>query len=115
LRGQVDTPIRLKIVHQGQDTAVDVAAVRKVIRTPGVQLTARMEDGRLMIEPSGPSAILDFDIGKPIAMHAISNGEFYVDGGDHTRIAFTREGSGKITGAILNPGPREIKGTRIDE
>jgi hypothetical protein len=44
----------------------------------------------------------------------ISVVEFYVDGGDHTRIAFIGDRSGKITGAILNPGPREIKGLRID-
>jgi C-terminal processing protease CtpA/Prc len=114
LRGQVDTPVRLKIVHRGQDGPVDVTVVRKMTRTPGVQLTARMEDGRLVIESTGPWPVLDFDIGKPIAIRAISNGEFYVDGGDHTRIAFISDGSGKITGAVLNPGAREIKGIKID-
>jgi CubicO group peptidase (beta-lactamase class C family) len=111
---QAPTPVRLKIVHQGQDSPVDIMDVRKMIRTPGVQLTARMEDGRLVIESRGPWPVLDFDIRKPIAMHAISDAEFYVDGGDHTRIAFTADHSGKITGAILNPGPREIKGVKID-
>jgi len=114
LRGQVDTPVRLKIVHRGQDGPVDVTVVRKMTRTPGVQLTARMEDGRLAIESTGPWPLLDFDMGKPITMRAISNGEFYVDGGDHTRIAFISDGSGKITGAVLNPGAQEIKGIKID-
>jgi CubicO group peptidase (beta-lactamase class C family)/C-terminal processing protease CtpA/Prc len=114
LRGQVDTPVRLKIVHQGQDSPVDITVVRKMIRTPGVQLTARLEDGGLVIKAPGPWPVLDFDIRKPIAMHAISDREFYVDGGDHTRIAFISDHSGKITGAILNPGPREVNGVRID-
>jgi CubicO group peptidase (beta-lactamase class C family)/C-terminal processing protease CtpA/Prc len=114
LRGQADTPVRLRIVHRGQVTPLDVTVIRKMIRPPGAQLTARMEDGRLMIEPTGPWPVLDFDIGRPIAVQAISNGEFYVDASDHTRIAFVSDPSGKITGAILNPGPREIKGIRID-
>jgi hypothetical protein len=66
LRGQVDTPARLKIVHRGQDTPVDVTVIREMIRIPGVQLTAPMEDGRLVIEPSGPFPVLDFDAGKPV-------------------------------------------------
>ena len=114
LRGQVDTPVRLRIVHRGQDTPVDVTVVRKMIRPPGVQLTARIEDGRLVIESKGPFPVLDFDAGKPIAVHAVSDAEFYVDGGDNTRIAFITDQSGKVTGAILNPGPQEIRGVRVD-
>jgi len=49
-------------------------------------------------------------MGRPISVRALSDREFYVDGGDHTRVAFIDDGSGKITGAILNPGAREIKG-----
>jgi hypothetical protein len=74
-----------------------------------------METERLAIESTGPWPILDFDIGKPIIVRAISDAEFYVDGGDHTRIAFVSDNSDKITGAILNAGPREIKGFRIDQ
>jgi CubicO group peptidase (beta-lactamase class C family) len=113
LRGQVDTPVHLRIVHRGQDAPVDITVARKIIRIPGVQLTARVEDGRLVIEPGGAFPILDFDVGKPVAVHAISDVEFYADGGDHTRIAFVTDHSGKVTGAILNPGSREIKGVRV--
>ena len=35
-------------------------------------------------------------------------------GGDHTRIAFITDQSGKVTGAILNPGSREIKGVKVE-
>jgi len=114
LRGEVDTPVRLKIVHPGQDTPVDVTVIRKMIRIQSVQLKARMEDGRLLIEPSGPFPVLDFDVGKPVAVHAISDREFYYDAGDHTRIAFITDQSGKVTGAILNPGSREIKGVKVE-
>jgi len=114
LRGEVDTPVRLKIVHPGQNTPVDVTVIRKMIRIQSVQLKARMGDGRLLIEPSGPFPVLDFDVGKPVAVHAISDREFYYDAGDHTRIAFITDQSGKVTGAILNPGSREIKGVKVE-
>jgi hypothetical protein len=38
---------------------------------------------------------LDFDIRKPIVMKPISDSEFYVDGGDNTRIEFITDQSGK--------------------
>jgi len=47
-------------------------------------------------------------------VHAISDREFYYDGGGHTRIAFITDQSGKVTGAILNPGSREIKGVKVE-
>jgi Beta-lactamase/PDZ domain len=114
LRGPIDTQVRLKIVHQGQDNHVDVTIARKLIQPSGAQLEARIEDGRLVISAPGPRPVFDFDIRKPIAVHPISDVEFYVDGGDHTRIAFIIDQSGKATGAVLNPGPREIKGFRTD-
>jgi len=124
LRGPADTQVRLKIVHQRQaleflvdpdlERPVDVPIIRKMVRPPGAQLNVRMDAGKLMIEFTSPWPVLDFDIDKPIAVRAISDTEFYVNGGDHTRIAFITDGSGKIAGAVLNPGPREIKGVRVD-
>jgi hypothetical protein len=114
LRGPIDTQVRLKIVHQGQDDPVDVAIARKSIQPSGARLEARIEDGRLVIRAPAPWPVFDFDMRKPIGVHPISDVEFYVDGGDHTRVAFITDQSGKVTGAILNPGPREIKGFRID-
>jgi hypothetical protein len=40
----------------------------------------------------------------------LSRDEFYVERGDHTRIAFIRDAAGKINGAVLNPGPWEQRG-----
>jgi hypothetical protein len=67
-----------------------------------------------VINAPGPWPLLDFDTRKPLAMQPISDSEFYVDGGDKTRIEFITDLSGKVTGAILNPGPRQIEGFRID-
>jgi hypothetical protein len=38
---------------------------------------------------------------------------FLVDGGDHTRLAFLRDGAGAIR-LVLNPGPWQITGQRIN-
>ena len=40
--------------------------------------------------------------------------QFFVDGDDHTRLAFLHEGDGRATGLVLNPGPSQITGERID-
>jgi hypothetical protein len=37
-----------------------------------------------------------------------------IDSRYHTRIAFTRDAAGMVSGAILNPGRWEQKGRRID-
>jgi len=42
-------------------------------------------------------------------------GEFYVQGGEHTRIAFTRNKAGEVTGAVLNPGRWQIVGDKLDQ
>jgi hypothetical protein len=44
-------------------------------------------------------------------MAAVSKDEFYVVGGDHTRIAFVRASTGMVSGAVLNPGPWEQMGS----
>jgi hypothetical protein len=46
---------------------------------------------------------------------ALSNDQFDVENGDHTRIAFTRDTSGKVNGAVLNPGPFEQRGALVRE
>ena len=44
----------------------------------------------------------------------MSSNEFVVDGGDRTRMAFLNEGGGEPTGLVLNPGPWQITGQRIN-
>jgi len=107
MRGAVDTPIRLRLVHRGQDSPVDLALVRKPIRLRGAELEVRVEAGKLTVEAVGPWDVLDFDKGKPVAVNAIAGGEFQTEAGTHTRLAFGKDR------LILNPGPWQIEGVRI--
>jgi PDZ domain/Beta-lactamase len=75
-----------------------------------VQLQIGVADGKLVVKATGGWSILDFDRGRPMPVAALSRDEFYVESGDHTRIAFIRDAAGKINGAILNPGPWEQRG-----
>jgi CubicO group peptidase (beta-lactamase class C family) len=114
LRGAVNSPVRLKILRTRQDNPVEFAITRALMRIPAVELQVRIDAGKLVIEATGPWPVLDFEKGKPVAVMAASANEFYVDGGDHTRIAFVRDSAGKVSGAVLNPGRWEQKGVRID-
>jgi hypothetical protein len=96
------------------DGPLQVTVMREVIYGPTVKLQVRLEVGKLMIESTGAWPILDFEEGKPVAVAAMSSTEFHVDDGDHTRIAFVRDGTGTVSGAVLNPGPRQQSGVRLD-
>jgi CubicO group peptidase (beta-lactamase class C family) len=108
LRGPIDTPVRLRIARKGQDKPLDFTVMRKPIRPPGAQIEVRVVDGKLVVEAVGPWSVLDFEKGKPAAVDAISNTDFRFGGGDHTRLAFTRDG------AVLNPGPEEVWGDKVN-
>jgi CubicO group peptidase (beta-lactamase class C family) len=114
LRGKAGTPIRLKISRYGEDKPIEVTITREVIRIPGARLQVRVEDGRLMVAAVGKWAVLDFEKDKPVPVTATTDTEFHDDGGDHTRLAFVRDQAGKVSGVVLNPGPQEIRATKID-
>jgi CubicO group peptidase (beta-lactamase class C family) len=114
LRGPVDTKVRLRIVRKGQDGPIEVPLVRARIRPEGaVGLQVVNKDGHLLIEASGALPVLDFEKGAAIPVVPMSNNEFFVDGGDHTRLAFLRDGTGPMR-LVLNPGPWQITGQRIN-
>jgi hypothetical protein len=114
MRGPVDTKVRLKIVRKGQDGPIEVSLVRAQIRLPGAaDLQVVNKDGHLLIEASGDLPILDFAKGAAITVVPTSNNEFFVDGDDHTRIAFLRDGTAPMR-LVLNPGPWQIMGQRIN-
>jgi len=113
MRGPVNTKIRLGIERTGKDEPVELTIVRALIRLQGADLQVAVNDGKLQIEASG-APVLDFEKGAPIAVVPMSSNEFFVDGGDHTRMAFLRNGAGKPTGLVLNPGPWQITGQRIN-
>jgi hypothetical protein len=114
MRGAAGTKLRVVIQRIGLDRPLELVIVRDVIPVPGVELRVRLETGKLMIESAGLWPILDFEKGQPVAVAAISTTEFYVADVDHTRIAFVRDAGGKVSGAILNPGPRQQTGVRLD-
>jgi CubicO group peptidase (beta-lactamase class C family) len=115
MRGPVDTTIRLRIVRKGQDGPIEMPLVRARVRLQGAaDLQVAVKDGRLLIEANGALPVLDFEKGVGVAVVPTSRNEFIVDGGDHTRLAFLSEAGGKATGMVLNPGPWQITGQRID-
>jgi CubicO group peptidase (beta-lactamase class C family) len=115
LRGLVNTTARLRIVRRGQDAPIEVPIVRAPIKLPGAgDLQVVVKDGKLLITAIGTLPVLDFDKGAPVAVTTISENEFFVDGGDHTRLAFERDAAGKPARLVLNPGPWQITGQRIN-
>jgi hypothetical protein len=112
--GPAGTEVDLTIEREDVDRPLQVTVMREVIYGPTVKLQVRLEAGKLMIESTGAWPILDFEQGKPVAVAAMSSTEFHVDNGDHTRIAFVRDGAGKVSGAVLNPGPRQQSGVRLE-
>jgi CubicO group peptidase (beta-lactamase class C family) len=114
IRGPVNTAIRLRIARKGQDEPIEMPLVRAEIRLQGAaDLQVVNKDGQLLIEASGDVPILDFEKGAAIPVVPVSSNEFFVDGGDHTRLAFLRDGAGPMR-LVLNPGPWQITGQRIN-
>jgi CubicO group peptidase (beta-lactamase class C family) len=116
MRGPVNTTIRLKIARKGQDAPIEFEIARALVRRAGTGTDLRVaaKDGKLRIENTGALPVLDFEKGAPIAVAPMSRDAFFVDGGDHTRLAFLHDEAGKTTGLVLNPGPWQIKGQRVD-
>jgi CubicO group peptidase (beta-lactamase class C family) len=114
LRGTAGSEIRLKILRAGRDVPMEITLQRVPIYLAGVELEIRIEAGKLVATATGRWPVLDFETGKPMPLMPASGDEFYVDGGDHTRLAFTRDPQGKVSGAVLNPGPWQLSGLRID-
>ena len=114
MRGPVNTKVRLRIVRKGQDGPIELSLVRAQIRLQGTaDLQVVNRDGHLLIEASGELPVLDFEKGAAVPVVPMSSNEFFVDGGDHTRLAFLRDGPGPMR-LVLNPGPWQITGQRIN-
>jgi hypothetical protein len=118
MRGPVNTAIRLRIVRKGHDEPIELTIVRAQIRLAGAgagtDLQVAVKDGKLQIEAGGTLPVLDFEKGAAITVVPMSSNEFFVDGGDHTRLAFLRDDVGRVASLVLNPGPWQITGQRIN-
>jgi len=110
ISGPVNATIKFKIVRQKQNDPLVVAFAREAVPSRSVELQVRVADGKLVVEATGRWSILDFEKGQPTPVAVLSGDEFYVESGDHTRIAFIRDAAGKVNGAVLNPGPWEQRG-----
>ena len=110
ISGPVNATIKFKIIRQKQNDPLVVAFAREPVPSHSVELQIRVADGKLVVEATGRWSILDFDKGQPTRVAVLSRDEFYVESGDHTRIAFIRDAAGKVNGAVLNPGPWEQRG-----
>jgi CubicO group peptidase (beta-lactamase class C family) len=113
MRGRAGTQVRLKVVRKDQDPR-EVTIVREPIRPPGARIEVRVEDGALAIAAKGKWEVLNFEKGKTISARPTSSSEFLVEDDDHTRLAFVRDEAGKISGAVLNPGPWQITATKLN-
>ncbi|WP_369719763.1 serine hydrolase [Bradyrhizobium sp. LLZ17] len=114
MRGPVNSSIRLTIARKGQNEPIELTIVRAVIAPLGTDLHVAITDGKLQVEAGGALPVLDFEKGMPITLVPMSNDEFFVDSGEHTRLAFLHDEIGKATGLVLNPGPWQITGQRIN-
>jgi hypothetical protein len=116
MRGPVNTTLRLKIVRKGRDAPIEFEIVRAPIRraATGADLQVAVKNGKLQIENIGALPVLDFEKGASIAVVPMSRDEFFVDAGDHTRLAFLHDGSGKTASLVLNPGAWQIIGQRVN-
>ncbi|MEH2505649.1 CubicO group peptidase (beta-lactamase class C family) [Bradyrhizobium sp. AZCC 1578] len=114
MRGPVNTSIHLKIVRNEQHEPIELTVVRAPIRAAGADLEVAVKDGKLELEASRALSVLDFEKGAPITVVPMSSSEFFVDGGDHTRLAFRRDGTDQTMRLVLDPGPWQIIGQRIN-
>jgi C-terminal processing protease CtpA/Prc len=113
ISGPVNATIKLKIMRQSQNDPLVVSFAREPVPSRSVALQIRVADGKLVVDATGAWSILDFDRGRPTPVAFLSKDEFYVEIGDHTRIAFTRDAAGKVDGAVLDPGPWEQPGALV--
>jgi L-aminopeptidase/D-esterase-like protein len=79
---------------------------------PKARLSVKVEGSKVVVQSTGEHSVLEFD--KPVAVLPASSTEFYVDSRYRTRIAFLKDSTGHVTGAVVNPGRWEQKGKRID-
>ena len=108
LRGAPGTSVRLKLADK------EVTVVRELIRLPGARLKVQVVDGGRVGRGGRHLVGARLREGQAGVAEGPSPTEFQLEAGEHPRIAFTSDGAGKITGAILNPGPQQVSGTKVD-
>jgi Beta-lactamase/PDZ domain len=114
-RGPMGSKVKLEVLPLGQDNPREIVVNRGPARSHEIELRVRVDRDKLVADAVGAWPILDFEKGKPIELAPQSETQFYADSGDHTRLLFVRGSTGKVSDAIINPGPWELRGIKLDE
>jgi CubicO group peptidase (beta-lactamase class C family) len=113
IRGPVGSRTTLTLRRAGHEEPLAVTIDRETLNAPGAEISVQLDDGKLVVEATGAWPVFEIEKHRPMALHAMSNSEFYVEGKDRTRIAFVRNEFGKVSGAVLNPGPGAVTGMKV--
>ena len=113
MRGPTGTSAALTVKRKGDDQPVHITVIREPVRLRP-SLKVEIQNDALMVEAIGGERVFEFEPLKPTIVTPLSDTEFYVSGRYHTRIAFTKDATGKVVGAILNPGRWEQRGIRTN-
>lgn len=111
MRGAPGSSATLTVVHNGE-APNQIMMVRDV---PRLLLRVKVDGSNLVVEAIGGRRMYDFESGKPRPVIPLSDAEFYVDSRDVTRIAFTTDATGQVSGAIINPGRWAQTGVKLEQ
>lgn len=112
MRGPTGSKAELTISRKDQDGPIHVTVVRGSVQLRSL-LRVWVQGGGLTVEAIGGQQVFEFQSAKPTTVVPLSDTEFFVAGRYHTRIVFTAA-PGRVSGAVLNPGRWEQKGTRTE-
>jgi len=112
MRGPTGSRAELAVSRKDQGEPARITVVRGPVRLRSL-LRVQVQDGDLTVEAIGGQRVFEFQSAKPTAVIPLSDAEFFVEDRYHTRIAFTKDTAGRVTGAVLNPGRWEQKGAKV--
>ncbi|MBS0548771.1 MAG: serine hydrolase [Proteobacteria bacterium] len=122
MRGSPGTKVTLTI-RRG-DLTFDVQVTRAPIQIAGARVEVTVANDELVVTAVGLWPVFDFEKGKPTVVKCIADAAFRNPGGEGGRLTFTGAGVprptdggeplAKATGVLLNPGPEQIEGRKVD-
>ncbi len=112
MRGPTGSRAELEVSRKDQGELARITVVRGPVRLRSL-LRVQVQDGGLTVEAIGGQRVYEFQNAKPTAVAPLSDAEFFVEGRYHTRIAFSKDAAGRVSGAVVNPGRWEQKGAKV--
>lgn len=113
MRGSTGSRAELTINRAGQDGPTHAVVVRGPIRLRSL-LKVHLQGSGLLVEAVGGQRVFEFQSAKLTAVAPVSDTEFVSVGRYRTRIAFNTDATGRVSGAVLNPGRWEQKGSKVE-